>query len=87
MVTLRVPVPSLVARLVLCAPLFLTLAENLRAMHRMVEALRTQATGRTGMILPDTAPAPFRDTRQHAIQLPPGMAQRSSGLIVPAGTA
>jgi hypothetical protein len=65
-------------------PLFVKLAENLRALLVQVEKLRTGATGKMGMILPVTAPAPFRDTRQHRVAaLPPGMTQRPSGLIVP----
>ncbi len=66
-------------------PLFLKLAEVLRLLHTQVENLRTQKTARSGMILPDAMPAPFRETRQHTVNLPAGMAQRSSGLIVPQG--
>lgn len=64
-------------------PLFVKLAENLHALLKQVSVLRTQATGRLGMILPDMAPTPFRETRQHRIELPAGMAARASGLIVP----
>ena len=64
-------------------PLFLRLSEVLRMLLAQVEALRTQATGRSGMILPGAAPLPFRETRQHQINLPAGLAQRASGLIVP----
>ena len=66
---------------------FVHLAANLRAIYAAVENLKTQKTGRVGMILPEQAPAPFRETKQHAIMLPPGMARRDSGLLVPAGTA
>lgn len=54
-------------------PLFLMLAENLRAAQKGAEELRTKATGRRGMILPDLMPAPHRDTRPVTM----------SGLILP----
>ena len=68
-------------------PLFLKLAEILRALLKQVGSLRTSATGRTGMILPNVAPSPFRETRQHSVSLPAGLTQRASGLIVPGACA
>ena len=59
-------------------PLFMKLAENLRAAEARAEEFRTKATGRVGMILPDAAPAPHRDT------VPVGWT-RPSGLIIPDG--
>lgn len=66
-------------------PLFLKLAANLRALHMVVEALRTRATGRIGMILPDAMPGPHREHRPQRVLIPPGLSQRASGLIVPSG--
>jgi hypothetical protein len=54
-------------------PLFVKLAENLRGLLKIVDELRTKATGRVGMILPE-AGAPIMA----------GMARRESGLLVPA---
>lgn len=44
-------------------PLFVKVAENLRGFQAKVEALRTRATHRNGMILPVTLAAAHRDTR------------------------
>jgi len=69
-------------------PLFLKLAENLRAIHREVEKLRAARTGRIGMILPELQPAPTRTQgRQMQVILPPGMHQTRSGLIIPDGVS
>lgn len=43
--------------------LFLMLMANLCGMYVQIEHLRTSATGRRGIILPDMLPAPHRDTR------------------------
>ena len=59
-------------------PLFVKLAENLRAAQKKAEEFRTKATGKIGTILPETQRAPLRDTT------PVGW-RRQSGLIVPAG--
>lgn len=59
-------------------PLFVKLAENLRAAQAKAEQFRTKATGKIGTILPDMQRAPLRDTN------PVGW-RRPSGLIVPAG--
>lgn len=70
------------------AKLFCKLAENLR--HGLADAQRMKdaATGKAGAILPKPQAAPFRDTRPVVVPtLPPGMQQRASGLIVPAGAA
>lgn len=61
--------------------LFRMLAANLRALLAAVERLRTQATGRVGMILPDVLPGPHRDTR------PVGWTPGHRGLIVPSSLA
>lgn len=65
-------------------PLFMKLAENLRAAARKSEDFRDRATGRMGMILPKMADGPHRDTRPVPVTLPDGFQKRSSGLIVPA---
>lgn len=57
-------------------PAFVMLAENLRAMHKAAEAIRTKATGRVGMILPEPQRAPLRDTR------PVGFRKVSNGGII-----
>lgn len=64
-------------------PYFLALAQNLEAMIVAADKIQNEKTGRVGMILPNAAPAPHRDTRPVPVHLPAGMAQRSSGLIVP----
>lgn len=62
-------------------PLFMKLAENLRAAQVKAEGLRDRVTGRRGMILPKPFPGPHRDTR------PVGWTKRASGLITPAAAA
>lgn len=62
-------------------PLFTHLADNLRAGLAAADRVRTAATGRIGMILPEVARGPHRDTR------PAGWNATPSGLIVPAGVA
>jgi hypothetical protein len=57
-------------------PLFLMLANNLRAAQKGAEDLKGKATGRRGMILPDVLPGPHRDTR------PTGWT-RNGSIIVP----
>ena len=59
-------------------PLFMKLAEHLRALQAQSDDLRTKATGRVGTILPVAQRAPLRDTT------PVGW-RRPSGLIVPDG--
>ena len=62
-------------------PAFVMLAENLRAMHKAAELIRTQKTNRIGMILPDMLPAPHRDTRPVGYMPPPKVS--SGGIILP----
>ena len=57
-------------------PLFVKLAENLRAAQAKAEEYRTKATGKMGTILPAVQAAPHRDT------IPVGW-RASGGLIVP----
>lgn len=61
-------------------PLFLKLAENLRAGEQRAIELRDKKTGRVGMILPKAGRAPRRDT------VPVGW-RRTGGILVPAGAA
>lgn len=65
-------------------PLFMELAEKLRAFATIADGFRTKATGQRGIILPPTQPGPHRDTRPVHITVPHHL-RRSSGLIVPAG--
>ena len=58
-------------------PHFKKTAEILRALAVEAERVRTAATGRLGMILPEPLPGPHRDTR-------PVQVKRPSGLILPA---
>ncbi len=58
-------------------PLFTRLAEQLRAAQAKADEFRTKATGKSGTILPEMAPAPHRDT------VPVGWRQSPGGLIVP----
>lgn len=64
-------------------PLFAKLAENLRAIHVGLVKMRTEATHRSGIILPDVMPGPHRDTRPSRVILPPGMLKTSGGIILP----
>lgn len=59
-------------------PLFVKLAENLRAAHVKADQFRTKATGKIGTILPTVQAAPLRDAT-------PAGWRRPSGLIVPSG--
>lgn len=58
-------------------PLFVKLAENLRAGHRKAEEFRTKATGRIGTILPKVQAGPHRDT------VPVGYRKTLSGILLP----
>lgn len=61
-------------------PLFLKLAENLRAGHRKAEEFKNKATGRVGMILPKAASThnlPHRETS------PVGYRKSSGGILLP----
>jgi hypothetical protein len=62
-------------------PLFMKMAERLRALHAKADDLRTRATGTLGPILPAPLPGPHRDTK------PVGFTKRSSGLLVPESTS
>lgn len=59
-------------------PLFVKLAENLRAAQKQAEIFKTKATGKIGTILPEVAKAPMRDTspvgwtRQGSLYVPDG---------------
>jgi hypothetical protein len=59
-------------------PAFVMLADNLRAMHKAAEKIRTEKTGRMGMILPTMLPAPHRDTRPVGFR-----AVSNGGVIIP----
>lgn len=54
-------------------PAFVMLAENLRAMHKAAEKIRTAKTGRLGMILPDMLAPPHRDTKPVGFRKPGGL--------------
>lgn len=58
-------------------PLFVKLAENLRAGHAAADKIRMSRTGRRGQILPIMQNAPHRDTR------PSGWRKTRSGLLLP----
>lgn len=61
-------------------PLFVKLAENLRAAEKKAMEFKNKATGKIGMILPDAQRVPLRDTT------PVGW-RRPSGLIIPSGVS
>jgi hypothetical protein len=67
-------------------PLFMKLAEILRNLAKQAEKLKNQRTGRSGMILPLIRDN-FRETRQHRVKLPDGMAMTPGGLIIPHGVS
>lgn len=56
-------------------PLFVKLADNLRAAEAKAQEVKTKKTGKLGLILPRPLPAPHRDTRPVHIS--------RSGLILP----
>jgi hypothetical protein len=58
-------------------PLFVKLAENLRAAHRVAEEYKTKRTNRVGAILPKPLAPPLRDTR------PAGWNKTPSGILIP----
>ena len=62
-------------------PAFVMLADNLRAMQNAAEQMRTRATGRRGMILPDAQRAPHRDTRP--VGYTGGLPMSAGGIILP----
>ena len=66
-------------------PMFMALAAALRALAIAVDNLRTNKTGRVGVILPAsvTASAPRRVGAPVGVKLPPGMMRAPSGLILP----
>lgn len=66
-----------------CAEAFTMLANVLRGIDKLAEQTKNKRTGRSGMILPDMGPAPFRETRQHRVVLP----RSPGGIILPAGAS
>ena len=54
------PIPGTFGRYYPSRRLFETLSANLTAIKREADNLRTKATGRVGLILPDVLPAPLR---------------------------
>jgi hypothetical protein len=58
-------------------PLFVRLAENLRAAHVKADELQTKATNRIGPILPRPGVPPHRDT------CPAGWRESAGGLLIP----
>lgn len=69
-------------------PAFNHLAENMRAMLKLAEKTKTEATKRLGMILPEMQAAPTRTQgRPMQVLLPPGMNLSKGGILMPSGTA
>ncbi|HQT65360.1 MAG TPA: hypothetical protein PLO16_12690 [Acidocella sp.] len=68
-------------------PLFLKLADNLRAALKLAEQYQHTATHRLGMILPETPKAIRTEGRAVQVSLPHGMRQTASGLIIPDSAA
>jgi hypothetical protein len=58
-------------------PLFVKLAENLRAAYVKAEEFRTKPTNRIGPILPVVLPPPHRETRPAGYNCTPG------GILMP----
>lgn len=65
-------------------PLFVKLAEVLRAGLVRAEQYRTAKTGRVGTILPVPLPGPHRDTRPVSMA---GLKRSKGGILIPAGAA
>jgi hypothetical protein len=69
-------------------PLFMKLAETLRALHKMTDDLRDKATGRVGMILPEVQKAPMRTQgRPMQVLMPPSVQVSRGGILLPPGAA
>ena len=61
-------------------PLFVKLAQNLRAAYVKAEEFRTKKTNKIGPILPVVLPPPHRDTR------PSGYNRSAGGILMPAAS-
>lgn len=68
-------------------PMFMALAEALRAIAVRAEQIKNGRTGVRGPIIPIMREGPHRDTRPVQVMLPPGMERRASGLIAPLAPA
>ena len=66
-------------------PCFEKLASTLRGLILVVEKTRHERTNRSGMILPETARAPHRDTRPVGFRRPDHVSP--GGIILPASAA
>jgi hypothetical protein len=65
-------------------PAFMMLADNLRAMHKAAEMIRTSRTNRLGMLLPMPMEGPHRDTRPVGFRAPQ---VSRGGIILPSGAS
>jgi hypothetical protein len=68
-------------------PLFMKLAENLRALAKQALDLRDRATGKRGAILPVIQAESGVRHRPQRVQLPPGMVTTPGGIIIPHGAS
>lgn len=66
-------------------PLFMKLADNLRAGYRLSEQFRTSKTNKIGLILPQVMEGPHRDTRPVHISVPSHLQVSKGGIIIPDG--
>lgn len=66
-------------------PAFEMLADNLRALFLVTERIRTEKTGRSGMILPEVMAGPHRDTRPVGFRAP--LVITPGGILIPDGAS
>ena len=64
---------------------FVKLAENLRAVVKLVDQTKNNSTGKAGAIIPDPVKPFLREDRQYAVRLPERMT--SGGIILPSRAA
>ena len=66
---------------------FVELAKHLRSIQKLSDDMRTKATGKVGMILPETPREFMRENRKHRVVLPGLGAMSPGGIIIPHGAA
>lgn len=66
---------------------FVKLADNLRAVIKLVDQTKNGKTGQSGAIIPKPVLPFMRENRQHRVVLPGGTAISSGGIIIPAGVS
>lgn len=66
---------------------FQLLANNLRAIVKLVDQTQHSRTGHVGMIVPEPVRPFLREDRKHRVKLPGGMTATPGGILIPRGVA